>query len=250
MSAPKPNQGKLVMATNSLGRAEDIPQRSLAALRHSDLLVFEEDRPARQSLKAAGIHRRYLKYTEHDEHHTLKEIEDCLRKGGTVCYMSDQGVPVLADPGQSILQLAYRLQSKVEVIPGPSSVTAALAACPFLTTGFLFAGFLPRDAKKREAALKKYQRTPVPIVIMDTPYRRQAVTEAANQVMGNDRQALLALDISGPDEEYLYCSLRELVHLDRPKLNFVLVIAPEQPASDHNETKRRRSPSKRPKRKP
>ena len=76
-------QGQLIMASNSLGNPIDTPERSLEALRSSDLLIFEEDRPARLALKTAGIHKEYVKFTEHREEATLDLLKECLRAGKT-----------------------------------------------------------------------------------------------------------------------------------------------------------------------
>ncbi|MFW7377877.1 MAG: SAM-dependent methyltransferase [Oligoflexus sp.] len=217
------------MAANSLGLPDDIPTRSLNALRQSDLLIFEEDRQARQSLKAAGIHRDYYKFTEHLEEATLHALRLCLQNGGTACYMSDQGMPVVADPGQQLLKIAYELHASLEIIPGPSSITAALAACPFLQAGFRFLGFLPRDPQERMLELERLKVEKQVLVVLDTPYRRQPLLQAAAQAFGDQRQALLALDISGPQEAYHLGSLSKLADLKLEKLNFVLIIEGFQP---------------------
>jgi len=190
------------MAANSLGRSEDIPERSLAALRVADLLVFEEDRAARQALKAAGLHRSYLRLTEHREAESLEAVEKALINGSTVVYMSDQGTPTVADPGRELLVLAYRLRAHVQVIPGPSSITAALAACSFLHNGFVFLGFLPREEEAREATLRAHAHSKLPLVLLDTPYRRDALLASVKKVLGAERLCLLAEDISGPNESF------------------------------------------------
>ncbi|SME87769.1 SAM-dependent methyltransferase [Pseudobacteriovorax antillogorgiicola] len=240
MSDAKPNaRGTLILASNCLGLPDDIPQRSLTALRESDLLVFEEDRPARQALKAAGIHRDYLKFTEHNEASTREDVKQALKSGQTVCYMSDQGVPTLADPGSELLKIAYSLDAPVRVIPGPSSVTAALAACPFLESRFLYYGFLPREPDKRSIAIAELAQNPHPIVFLDTPYRRKALLEALSQGFGGDRKALLAVDISGDQEGFYHRSLDALADLTLDKLNFVIVV---QGAATKSRPKKKRRP--------
>ena len=87
--------GTLVMASNHIGCTDDIPNRALETLKTADLVLFEEDRPARQTLKAAGIRRDYLKFNEHHQMQTLDEVAEALKKGRTVIYMSDQGSPAL-----------------------------------------------------------------------------------------------------------------------------------------------------------
>lgn len=215
------------MASQSLGNPLDIPARSLVALREADLLVFEEDRPARQALKAAGITRTYVKLTEHNESVAIDEIRAAFKAGKTVCYMSDQGCPTVDDPGAQILQIAEQFGVRVSVIPGPSSITAALSALPVPFKTFYYAGFLPRDAGPREAELRRLATFKEPVVILDTPYRRAALIDSCLRVFGASRRALLASDISGENESFKFAPLQEIkARADTlsDKLNFVLVI--------------------------
>lgn len=218
--------GTLILAGTSLGRPEDIPPRSLSALREADLLVFEEDRPARGFLKAAGIHRDYLKLSEHNEKETIEEAERALAQGKTVVYMSDQGMPGVADPGRLLVDKAFLAGARVTVIPGPSAITAALSACPFDTGRFTFLGLLPREGNDRLVALREADRRREPLVVIDTPYRAAAVIADCAKALGNARRALLALDISGEKERFLAGRLSELAGLAElsEKLNFTLVI--------------------------
>lgn len=237
MESKSKTTARLIMAANSLGLPTDIPSRSLEALRSADLLIFEEDRAARQALKAAGIHRPYLRYTEHDEQETLDALKQAFQAGQTVVYMSDQGMPTVADPGRALLRIAHAMRVSVSVIPGPSSIVSALAACSFLENSFLYLGFLPREDAERRQTLEHHASSERPLVILEAPYRRQALLQSAKEVIGGERRALLALDISGPDEAFLEGTLTELcAHAPDEKLNFVLVVAGEPHASSRGKT--------------
>jgi len=215
------------MAATHLGDPQDIPLRSLEALRTADLLVFEEDRPARGFLKAAGVHRDYLKYSEHGQSDTLDEVTKVLKSGGWVTYMSDQVTPGLADPGRELVARAYELQAKVEVIPGPSSIAAVIAASPFPCHSFTFLGFPPREAPLRLKALKTAAQLDHPVIIMDTPYRLTHLMEACKEAFGGARRAVLALEISCSGESFWYGQLDALAKRASAlteKLNFVLLV--------------------------
>ncbi len=229
-SQAEKQSGKLIMAANTLGNTLDIPTRSLEALRTADLIVFEEDKIARQTLKAASIHRDYLRLTEHIEQETLESVKKALKSGQTVVFMSDQGTPTFADPGQKLLEMAYAAGAQVSPIPGPSSVAAALSICPFLHGPFLYLGFPPREPAEREAWLAHYSKLEFPLVILDTPYRRVSLLASCMKVLGQDRRALLAFDISGPEEAVHLHNLETLAQLETDKTNFVLVIAPSSAA--------------------
>jgi 16S rRNA (cytidine1402-2'-O)-methyltransferase len=222
--------GHLIMASADIGNGADLPSRSLDALRDSNLLIFEEDRPARRFLKAAGITRNYLKLNEHKNNLVLEDARTALKKGQQICYMSDQGTACLADPGVDLLKLAESLGTKVTVIPGPSSVSAAISACPFDCSKFYYVGFPPRKEAERKRFLANAGTTPAALVIMDTPYRiKQLLTDCAS-VFPN-RKAVVALDISGAQEAYWYGKFSTLLKRAeklKEKLNFVLVIESEK----------------------
>lgn len=218
--------GRLIMASNGLGLPQDIPTRSLDAVRSADLLVFEEDRGGRPVLKAAGIHRSYLRFNEHNQQETLNEIRAALRQGRTVAYLSDQGCPGLADPGRAVVAVALQEKAHVTSIPGPSSITSAIAVCPFDLSRFQFAGFPARDGEERLVQLRSLARSGEPVILLDTPYRMLQLLAACRDVWGPAHKATLALDISGPEEKNITASLQTLIEVaaDCGKLNFVLII--------------------------
>jgi 16S rRNA (cytidine1402-2'-O)-methyltransferase len=209
-----------------IGCAEDIPPRALALVKTADLLIFEEDKPARQVLKHAGVQRSYYNFTEHGEEETLAALKACLSAGKTATYMSDQGCAHCADPGQQLVALAYRLNAEVQVIPGPSAITAAVMACGFPLSNFFFAGFLSQKKEKRIGEIQSLARRREGIILLDTPYRLSAVLEDFSRIFPKERRGFLALDITGPQEHYLtgsFARLKEQVE-GLEKLNFVLVI--------------------------
>ncbi|MGE0174071.1 MAG: SAM-dependent methyltransferase [Oligoflexales bacterium] len=223
----RPSHGTLILAGNALSFESPIPADSLAVVRSSHLLVFEEDRVARHVLKNAGLHRDYIKYNEHKSKDSMATIQEALQAGQTVCYMSDCGMPNLADPGKELLELAYRSKVKVRIIPGPSSVTAALAACPFSIKQFRYVGFLPQKQEERQRELTFLSKEKIPLVVLDTPYRLASLLKAFKEAFSQQRKALLALDITGPDEEFRVGNLQSLAAYAeqlQKKLNFVLVV--------------------------
>ncbi len=221
--------GTLILAANSLGNPQDIPQRTLEAVRNADHVVFEEDRPGRVVLKAAGVTRSYWKFNEHDaSQEILLAIKKALQNNKCVVYVSDQGCPSLADPGGRLAQLAQEMQAKVVVIPGPSSVTAALSACTFPTDRYVYVGFLAKDEGRRRQDLEFLGATPFPLVILDTPYRLLALLSTC-AALWPARRGFIALDISGPEEHYRTGRFSDLVAEAQKnpseKLNFVLIVS-------------------------
>jgi 16S rRNA (cytidine1402-2'-O)-methyltransferase len=217
----------LVVASTHIGNIEDTPARSLQYVVSADILLFEEDRPARQILKRAGVHREYYKYNEHRQ--VDQDVKDALMTGKTVAFMSDQGTANLADPGRELLEFAHKNSIPIKVIPGPSSITAALSACPFSTQPFTFYGFLAKRSEDRTKQLTNIANQTQAIVLMDTPYRLAAFCEDLKRVFGKKRKGLLALDISGPSEDFIFGNCDEIYAFSKnitEKTNFVFVLAP------------------------
>ena len=224
---PPRKLGILVMAANHIGNPTDVPPRTISLLRDSEILIFEEDRFARALLKQAGITKNYLKYNEHCQKQTIEVLKDTLLQGKSAMYVSDQGSPTLADPGKNLLQVAYDLNAAVKVIPGPSSITAAISACPFELRDFHFVGFLPRKEPLRQQKLRSYLNNMSPLIILDTPYRLHSTLQALQQsVILKKRNVFLALDITGPQESYYLGKIQKVVlsakHIS--KTNFVIII--------------------------
>lgn len=218
-------QAKLIMASSHIGNPDDVPPRTLNALKMTDLLVFEEKKPAKQLLKRCGITRDFLIFNEHSQEHTLRLIQSALSKGQTVMYCSDQGSPSIADPGCSVASIAYQLKVAVQVIPGPSSITAAITASPIPTPQFHFLGFPPRKAALRKSWFTQADKLQGALVILDTPYRRQPLLEDGKQWLLSHKRAFLGVDISLEDEQYFLGSFTQVIkqtqNLD--KKNFVLI---------------------------
>jgi 16S rRNA (cytidine1402-2'-O)-methyltransferase len=217
----------LVIGANDIGNSEDLPKRSIDALRAADLLVFEEDRQARRALKAAGIHRPYIRLSEHQEQQTIEAVRDAFMQSQSVFYLCDQGTANICDPGSALLNVAYEFGAKIVVIPGPSSVTSAVAACPLVrpNEGFLFAGLLPRESEDRRKKLLALKALPTTKFILDTPYRIQALVEDCQDVLGDRHLLFLALDISGPNEDYILATPADILLRfkgEKNHLNFVL----------------------------
>jgi 16S rRNA (cytidine1402-2'-O)-methyltransferase len=103
-------------------------------------------------------------------------------QGHDIGLLSEAGLPAVADPGAGLVAAAHRAGIAVDVLPGPSSITLAVAASGLQGQRFAFVGYLPTDAAQRtarvralEAHSKREQQTQVAI---ETPYRNAALMAA------------------------------------------------------------------------
>ena len=214
----------LIMASTHIGNIDDTPSRTLESLASCDLVVGEEDAPLRALLKRAGLQRPYLKYNEHHQNDTLQQVRAALARGETVLYVSDQGCPGLADPGRHVASLALEAKATVRVVPGPSALTGAIAACPFDLNRFFYAGFLPRKEPALKATLEEMRARKECCILLDTPYRLPSLLKSCASVFPQGRRAFLALSVGNQEERYLCEPIGSLSKHPPGKYNFVLIL--------------------------
>jgi 16S rRNA (cytidine1402-2'-O)-methyltransferase len=101
-------------------------------------------------------------------------------------------------------------------LPGPSAVTAALAASGLGSGGFRFLGFLPRTGSARARALELVLRTEEAVVLFESPRRlAETLTDLSRTMPARD--AVVAREISKMHEELVRGTVAELDRLSRER---------------------------------
>ncbi len=201
--------GQLYIVSTPIGNPDDITLRALAVLQTADLVVCEERRYAQKLLGYYDIEKELIELNEHNDADATIECVKLLGAGKKLALISDAGTPVLADPGGLLVAAAIRYGYAVHVIPGPSSITAALVRSGLPTDQFLYAGFLSRKKEEREQQARLLALEPRTIVLLDTPYRLNTVLSTLADVMP-ERRAYIGCNLTMPSESHHYGSLTEL----------------------------------------
>ena len=201
--------GTLFIVATPIGNLEDTSQRALRVLREVDLIACEDTRHTHKLLNQFGIKTQTISYHEHNERGRAEELGRLLESGKSVAVVSDAGTPLISDPGFRIVQSAIERGIRVEPIPGPSALVAALVASGLPLDQFLFAGFLPARATARRAKLEELGLIPATLVFYEAPHRIAAALKDAFEVLGN-RQAVVARELTKLHEEIARGSLNEL----------------------------------------
>jgi 16S rRNA (cytidine1402-2'-O)-methyltransferase len=214
-----------------IGHPDDISLRAITVLREADRIACEEAPVARRLLSRHGISKDVIEVNEHTEADISAEILAELRAGHTVALISDCGMPVFADPGTTLVTAALDAGIVVDVVPGPDSLTAALAVSRFDAHRFLFYGFLsPKKALRREE-LAKLRGVDMPLIFIDAPYRLAQVLEDMRAKLGPSRNACVACDLTLPSQLIARGTLDELntrFATDGKKREFVIIVGPQK----------------------
>lgn len=229
------NDGYLMLVGTPIGNLGDLSPRAVAALRDADVIAAEDTRRTRALLTHAQVPagRRLLALHAHNERTVAAQLVDRIRGGARVAYVTDAGMPGIADPGERLVRACLEAGLAVEVVPGPSALIAALVTSGLPTGRFVFEGFLPRKGKERSrrlAALAAEERT---VVIYESPRRVAATLADLEKALGMDRGVAVARELTKVFEEVWRGSLGEAVARcdsapDEPRGEHVIVLAPTE----------------------
>lgn len=228
MSAP---QGRLVLVGTPIGNLGDLAPRAIAALAEADVIAAEDTRRTRALLTHSGLRagRRLVALHAHNEVAAGARLVDRMRAGEVVVYVTDAGMPGISDPGERLVRACVEAEVAVEVVPGPSALLTALVVSGLPAGRFVFEGFLPRGGRARRERLEQLVHEDRTLVLYESPRRLAATLHELAAVLGSDRLAVVARELTKVHEEVRRGSLGELaaeVTRAPPRGEHVVVIGP------------------------
>ena len=194
--------GTLFIVSTPIGNSADISARAIEAIKNCDMLLCEEAKPARRLLSGLQIQKEFILLNEHTTKEATDEALILLESGKTLALISDDGTPLLADPGSELVKRCIELGITIIPIPGASSILAALVASGFSLLSFTFAGFLPRDKAERKKTAAEYKGRKETLVFLEAPYRLNQLLQDLSEGIGNDRRAVICIDLTMQTERY------------------------------------------------
>jgi 16S rRNA (cytidine1402-2'-O)-methyltransferase len=207
-SAPGP---KLYLVATPIGNLEDITLRALRILKEVDLIACEDTRQTQKLLNHYGIEKRTVSYHEHNEMTRAAELIVDVERGASIALVTDAGMPGISDPGFRLITLAIRHHVPVVPVPGATAFLAALVASGLPTDSFRFSGFLPPKRGKRREVLQNIMGSPRTQVFYEAPHRLLETMEDIVQVLGLNRQVVIAREVTKLHEEFLRGRAGELL---------------------------------------
>ncbi len=217
--------GKLVLIGTPLGNREDLSDRARRTLVEADLLLCEDTRSPLRLVPDTPLPERISCFVG-NEHERASLLLDRLAAGQTVAFVSEAGLPVWSDPGRLLVAAAAGAGYAVDVIPGPTAGTCALAVSGFVAEGARFWGFLARTGKQRGAALASLAADPGAAVIYEAGNRTPALLrDLASHVP--ERRVLIARELSKLHQELLRGTAAELAERIRESLRGEVTVVVE-----------------------
>lgn len=224
----------LYLVATPIGNLRDITLRALEVLKSADVIASEDTRRTALLLKhyeisvpRGGNPPSLLSFHEHSGPGRVREIISLLKEGKHAALVTDSGTPLISDPGFPLVREAIREGIRVEAVPGPSALTAALAVGGLPTERFTFFGFLPAKPAARKKELHQTAALEQTLVFFESPHRILAVLREMLEIFG-DREAALARELTKKFEEVARGTLGELLarfEQKKPLGEIVLLVA-------------------------
>lgn len=226
MDLPPLTPGTLYLVATPIGNLEDITLRALRTLKECDAVAAEDTRHSGQLLKHFGISKPMLSYFQFNEAKRSEEIIERLKRGEKIALVTDAGSPGISDPGERVVRAARNAGLRVESVPGPSALVAALTASGLPTDEFHFIGFLPHKSGQRRKQLEALKTFAGTLVLYESPYRIEKLLGELQEVFPG-RKVVLARELTKKFEEFLSGTPAELLEAAKKrslKGEFVVLI--------------------------
>jgi len=202
--------GRLDVVATPIGNLGDLSARARESLGAAALVAAEDTRHTGQLLNAIGVAAKLISLHDYNEQQRIEGLVQQMRDGKVIALVSDAGTPLLSDPGFALVRAAAAAGIEVRAIPGPSALTAALSIAGLATDRFAFEGFLPARQAERRTMLARLHQEARTLVFFEAPHRIVATLADLAEIFGDERQAVVARELTKMHESIYRGSLGEL----------------------------------------
>ena len=209
--------------------------RALRVLREVDLIAAEDTRRTARLLQHYSIATPATSLHEHNEHGKTPHLIARLLAGTSIALVSDAGMPLVSDPGSELVREARKAGISVQIVPGPSAVTAVLAGAG-ISGPFSFAGFPPASGGERRTWMEKLGQitSEMPVVFFEAPHRIARTMAQIRSSLG-ERQIIAGRELTKLHETLVEQPISEWLDQNEAgvsdKGEHVVVVLPPAPGS-------------------
>ena len=186
------------MVATPIGNLGDVTLRALETLKQADAIACEDTRVTAKLLAKYDIKKPLLIYHSQSGSLAATRILSQLGEGKHVALVTDAGTPGISDPGSELVSLVReRLNDtvRIEAIPGPSALTAALSIAGVPTHEFTFLGFLPHK-KGRQTLMKEIAAAKRTYVFYESPHRILKALGELSEHLPEDRKVTVLRELT------------------------------------------------------
>ena len=188
--------GALYVVATPIGNLGDFSARAIEVLGQVSRIAAEDTRHSAPLLHRHGIATPMLSLHEHNERERVAQLIAELQSGAAIGLISDAGTPLISDPGFHLVRAARAQGIRVIPIPGACALIAALSAAGLPTDRFVFEGFLPAKSAARRARLETLRNETRTLAFYESSHRIVDTLGDMVAVIGAQRPAVLARELT------------------------------------------------------
>lgn len=160
----------LYIVATPIGNLREMSYRAVDVLREVDCIAAEDTRHTAQLLNAFDIKKPLVSYQKFNERAAAERLVAMLREGKNIALVSDAGMPLISDPGGTLVQTLVENELEYTVVSGPCAVINALVLSGLATDRFLMLGFLPEKPIDRKRVMEKYADVEATLIVYSPPH--------------------------------------------------------------------------------
>ena len=212
----------LYIVATPIGNMKEITYRAVETLKSVDVILCEDTRHSKVLLDFYDIKKPLISYQKFNERERCESIMEMLEGGKNVALISDAGMPLISDPGSTIVKEAQARGLEYTVISGPCACVNAVVLSSLDTSRFCMIGFLPEKKGERLKLLQKFSALETTLVVYCPVHDVDEYLSDLYSILG-DRKVAVVREISKMYEQVVVVKLGESIELVK-KGEFVLVI--------------------------
>ena len=214
----------LYLIPTPIGNLDDITVRALKTLETVDFILCEDTRETGKILSKYDIKKKLVSCHEFNEEKIKSNVVDELRNGKNIGLVTDQGTPIISDPGYIIAREVINNGLNVISLPGATAFVPALTSSGISPSPFIFYGFLNAKNSKQKKELESLKNLKYTMIFYEAPHRLKDTLNNMFLVFG-DRNISINREISKIHEEICRGKISELIDLvDDMKGEFVVIV--------------------------
>ncbi len=233
----EPERSVLYIVGTPIGNLDDISIRAINILKNVSLIACEDTRKTGRLLKHINISNKLVSFNEYNSMKKLDYLISLLQKGESLAVVSDAGMPLISDPGESMVKRVKDNNLDVICIPGPCAAITALVSSGLETSKFTFYGFLPKTNVDRKLLLKEITENDKTSIIYESPKRITRLLTELKELCGGDKRLVLLKELTKRYERHFGDKIDlvlDQIKAIEPKGEYTLIISGNKKDKNHN----------------
>ena len=226
------DSASLFLIPTPIGNLDDITIRALKTLETVDFILCEDTRETGKLLSKFNIKKRLVSCHEYNEEKIKSNVIEHLNNGENIGLVTDQGTPIISDPGYIVVKEVIKYGFNVISLPGATAFVPALTSSGINPSPFLFYGFLNAKDSKQKKELESLKKLKFSIIFYESPHRIKKTLSNMLEIFG-DRYISISREISKIHEEICRDTISNLIDIvDSMKGEFVIVVDGDKDSVD------------------